>query len=88
VSTWLDDVLGEAPTLKDSFSLEGMIGRTQTSSAPLVARLALDYSTRVSAGTSLSIGVGAGLWQLLTIYADGAVWGVGYEFSLDAKVVF
>lgn len=88
VSTWFDEVLGADLTLKDSFSLEGMIGRTQASSAPLVFRLAFDYLTKVSSGTSLSMGVGAGLWQLLTVYDDYAVWGLGYEFSLEAKVVF
>jgi len=88
VSTWFDDVLGADLTLKDSFSLEGMIGRTQASSAPLVFRLAFDYLTKVSSGTSLSMGVGAGLWQLLTVYSDSAVWGLGYEFRLEAKVVF
>ncbi|MBU0928856.1 MAG: hypothetical protein KKA67_13995 [Spirochaetes bacterium] len=88
VSAWLDAVLGDPLALKDSFAFEGSVGKASAVNAPLVARISLDYSTKVVAGGSLTVGAGAGVWQLVTISAGSSVWGFGYSIRIDAKVVF
>lgn len=88
VSEWLDATLSEPLALKDGYTAGLTVGRTKSASAPLSERLSLGYSTRATAGGSLSIGLGVGLWQTLAAYVDGALWGFGYSLSLEAKVVF
>jgi hypothetical protein len=88
ISDWLDSILSDPPALKDAFGLECSAGRASSASAPLALRASFDYSTKVVAGGSLTLGVGAKLWQLASCYDDGVVWSAGYTFSLDAKVVF
>jgi len=88
VSAWFDSMFEKEPSLRDSFGFEASVGRAASNDAPLAVRIALDYRTRVVAGGALSLGAGAGLWQLASIDVDGAAWGFGYTFSLEAKVVF
>jgi hypothetical protein len=88
VSAWFDAVLSDPFVLRDSFGLEGSVGRSSTIAAPLVARTEFDYTTRIVAGSTLTLGAGAGLWQSLSITEDSTVWGFGYTFSIEAKVVF
>lgn len=88
VSAWFDTILADPFSLRDSLGIEGSIGRASTKDAPLVARTKFDYKTKVIAGGSLTVGVGAGLWQSLSISSGNTVLGLGYSFSIEAKVVF
>jgi len=88
VSTWFEAILADPFSLRDSLGLEASAGRTSTKDAPLVIRTQFDYKTKVVAGGSLTLGAGAGVWQSLSIAADRTVWGFGYTFSIEAKVVF
>ena len=56
--------------------------------APLVLLLAFDYSTKAIAAGSLNVGFGAGLSQTLSMYESSVIWGMAYELSIMAKVVF
>lgn len=88
VSAWFDAILADPFSLRDSYALEGSVGRTSTKDAPLVARAKFDYKTRVVAGGSLTIGFGAGHWQSISIADASTVWEFGYTLSVEAKVVF
>lgn len=88
VSAWFDAILADPFSLRDSFGIEGSLGRAATNAAPLVARAKFDYMTKVIAGGSLTVGVGAGAWQSLSISGGRTVLGFGYSFSVEAKVVF
>ncbi len=88
VSEWLDATLSDPLALKDGYTAGLTVGRSKSASAPLSERLSLGYSTKATAGGSLSVGFGVELWQTLAVYGDGAIWGFGYSLSLEAKVVF
>jgi len=88
VSAWLDTVLAVPPALRETFTLEGSIGRSSALGAPLVLLLAFDYSTKAIAAGSLNVGFGAGLSQTLSMYEGSVIWGMAYELSIMAKVVF
>jgi len=88
VSAWFEAIIADPLSLRDSFGLEGSLGRAAANAAPLVARTKFDYKTKVVAGGSLTFGVGAGLWQSLSLDDDSAIWGFGYTLSVEAKVVF
>jgi hypothetical protein len=54
----------------------------------LVVRNSLDWSSKATAQAALTVGLGAGLWQALSVGASSTVWSFGYRLSLEAKVVF
>jgi len=88
VSTWLDTTFSVPPTLKNTFELKATIARTAAVAAPLTERLSFDYGTKVIAGDSLTIGVAAGLAQSAAVYDSAIIWGFGYQFSIEARIVF
>jgi hypothetical protein len=64
------------------------MSRSSALGAPLVLLLAFDYSTKAVAAGSINVGFGAGLSQTLSVYEGNCIWGLAYELSLMAKVVF
>lgn len=88
VSAWLDTTLSTPPRLRNSFELKATVGRTSATAAPYTERLSFDYATRVTAGDSLTIGASAGLAQNVAFYDAGVLWGFGYQFGIEARIVF
>jgi hypothetical protein len=88
VSAWLDTTFSLPPKLKNSFEIKATIARTAAVAAPLTERISFDYGTRVIAGDSLTIGAAAGLAQSAAVYDSSILWGFGYQFSVEARIVF
>lgn len=88
VSEWFDGVTADPPALRESFAIDASVGRSGSGTEPLVVRTSFDWSTKATAAAALTVGVGAGLWQTLSVSGGSAVWGMGYKLSLEAKVVF
>lgn len=88
VSAWLESAFIDAPALKETFTLDASLSRSSTTDAPLVGTLTLAYVSSVSAGAKLSLSFGAELSPSMSLGDDETIWGMGYEFSLSAKVIF
>ncbi|HUW69028.1 MAG TPA: hypothetical protein VMX33_02240 [bacterium] len=88
VSAWLDTTFSLPPKLKNSFEIKATIARTAAVDAPLTERISFDYGTKVIAGDALTIGAAAGLAQSAAVYDSSILWGFGYQFSVEARIVF
>ncbi|PKL08008.1 MAG: hypothetical protein CVV51_11195 [Spirochaetae bacterium HGW-Spirochaetae-7] len=88
VSEWFDAVTADPPALRESFAFDASVGRSGSGAEPLVVRNSLDWSSKATAQAALTVGLGAGLWQALSVGASSTVWSFGYRLSLEAKVVF
>ncbi|MBN2874220.1 MAG: hypothetical protein JXM71_03920 [Spirochaetales bacterium] len=86
VSAWFDSVLAQPPALRETFAVDATVGRK--ADAVTSAIITFDYQSKAIAAESLTVGVGAKVEHTLELGAESVVWGLGYELSVMAKVVF
>lgn len=88
VSDWLDTTFSMPPTLKESFNVGLSASEAARVDAPFELGLSLDYESRVMAAGSLMLGFGSSLSPSFSFRKPGLVYGLGYSFTINAKVVF
>jgi hypothetical protein len=86
VSGWLEALDAGTPIRREAYDLNLLVKSGEDGAFSV--NLTGNYSTRVILPGTFSAGFKAAISPTLRMLPSGLLWGVGYEFGLDAKVVF